>query len=717
MTATHTDVFAQIVGRIDSTRRRPWRDRQELSRIVQLAADTTEVTQLVDRLHRGGQLDRVTGARLRRLLGYVVEVGNDSTEASEHIRRLASAVPRYLLDCVSVPPTGRIQEEGLADAHVHFGAAMSERDLLSGLMQQAEPRQVPEVSLRDVAGVDLSLRAVVHYLRRFTMCAQFGVHDAVLSEDFWLNFDSALLTTWDESSRGNSWNLDGLDETLRVDRSTLDIKHLAAIVGAGSHNGWSGSAIDASLHLMCLAHLAVSSPDRSSLDRFVDGFERTSLIAKSGLSQEERFRSAITWTGEGLERLELRKTYPWADGPSLADSLKHDVKSLKNAIRAHGGNTAIQMPLTFLKDGTPIGHHERFTLWHQIQVADAFVDFMYLGGIDANLRGLVAALDVVGREQAQPNWIYCVAMNHVIGRVSKLYGDEPIPLPGANRFPIEVSAHAGESFSTGVGGVRAIREYVDNVPWMTRVGHALALGTDYCERAYSENSLRSVAAIDLIENVAWARSQDAERVSGAMVDVALKLARRVFDSPVPSIESLSSWYGLRFDSDFLRNELGYDALASLTTTEMSSDRSSRDLFGEYYFPGTTNFYLSTDECGLSELEMRLLLEWERQTYAWARIETIRILNERDIVVEVCPSSNCALARVPIHEHPLRNHVGEFSMSINSDDPVVFGSRLLDELELMSGSTGSEQRTRFKATTLAYTARAVDQALIQRIFDN
>src|SRR5262249_6114364 len=70
------------------------------------------------------------------------------------------------------------------------------------------------------------------------------------------------------------------------------------------------------------------------------------------------------------------------------------------------------------------------------------------------------------------------------------------------------------------------------------------------------------------------------------------------------------------------------------------------------------------------------------------------LAERRIAVEVCPTSNICLGVYPsLAEHPLRRlHDAGVLVTINSDDPALFGTTLNDEVALLPSAFGFELET-------------------------
>lgn len=93
-------------------------------------------------------------------------------------------------------------------------------------------------------------------------------------------------------------------------------------------------------------------------------------------------------------------------------------------------------------------------------------------------------------------------------------------------------------------------------------------------------------------------------------------------------------------------------------------------------------------------------------------ELVKELRNKGVVLEVCPSSNVCLAGIPaIESHP----IGEIfemgvAVTINSDDPPMFGTTLSDEFARCSAAFGwDEEVLRGMVRTAAAAAYSPDRA--------
>jgi adenosine deaminase len=90
--------------------------------------------------------------------------------------------------------------------------------------------------------------------------------------------------------------------------------------------------------------------------------------------------------------------------------------------------------------------------------------------------------------------------------------------------------------------------------------------------------------------------------------------------------------------------------------------------------------------------------------AWSP-EVTRLTIERGVTLEMCPTSNARTHAVPsIAEHPARRLLQEGALvTINTDDPALFGIDLTHELEVASRRLGFDERDLRAATENAIAA--------------
>lgn len=96
------------------------------------------------------------------------------------------------------------------------------------------------------------------------------------------------------------------------------------------------------------------------------------------------------------------------------------------------------------------------------------------------------------------------------------------------------------------------------------------------------------------------------------------------------------------------------------------------------------------------------------------------LRERQVPLEVCPTSNiCLKVAGSLAEHPLPKLLGEgLYVTLNSDDPPMFGTTLTDELARVSDAFGYDQQDlrdfQIRAAQVALLDDDAKAALINRV---
>ena len=88
---------------------------------------------------------------------------------------------------------------------------------------------------------------------------------------------------------------------------------------------------------------------------------------------------------------------------------------------------------------------------------------------------------------------------------------------------------------------------------------------------------------------------------------------------------------------------------------------------------------------------------QRSEHGVRAIEDPRLverLTSEQVCLDVCPTSNVQLRVVPsLHDHPLARLVeAGVAVSLNADDPLMFGSGLLQEYELARDVLGLDDET-------------------------
>ena len=94
------------------------------------------------------------------------------------------------------------------------------------------------------------------------------------------------------------------------------------------------------------------------------------------------------------------------------------------------------------------------------------------------------------------------------------------------------------------------------------------------------------------------------------------------------------------------------------------------------------------------------------------VETIARLKDKNIALEICPSSNIALGLFNnLPSHPLHRLQQEgLSISINSDDPPFFRTNLAKEYRLTQQTFGYTDEDMTQFTRMAINSAFVDEAI-------
>jgi aminodeoxyfutalosine deaminase len=97
-------------------------------------------------------------------------------------------------------------------------------------------------------------------------------------------------------------------------------------------------------------------------------------------------------------------------------------------------------------------------------------------------------------------------------------------------------------------------------------------------------------------------------------------------------------------------------------------------------------------------------------------ELLAYLAEHDIALEVCPTSNVATKVVPsLDEHPIREMAAAgVVVTVNSDDPPMFGTTLNREYEIAAGLLGLDEAGLGELAKTAVQASFADDALKRTI---
>lgn len=302
----------------------------------------------------------------------------------------------------------------------------------------------------------------------------------------------------------------------------------------------------------------------------------------------------------------------------------------------------------------------------------------------------IVGVDVANLERVGPPEVFAPYLQLLRGR-GKLAGDLRNPLlsrwlrleerglhwPPAALPPLGLTYHAGEDFYHPVDGMRAIGGLLDNVLQPgDRIGHGLAVGWDM-GRFERERGPAPMPLGVMLDNLVWVRREAAPHGdwSGPCEVEAEKLieevARKIFEER-PSRTALEGALDSRFALPWV-GKAGQERPAS----------PAEKLAGRVAVDANVAARRATfaDAGDLKVFRMvSPVLEGVQRRLA-------RRIRDAGVVVEANPSSNLVTGAVDrMSEHPFLGYMkaldGQVVVSVNTDDPGVFGTNLEIEYGLM-----------------------------------
>lgn len=304
---------------------------------------------------------------------------------------------------------------------------------------------------------------------------------------------------------------------------------------------------------------------------------------------------------------------------------------------------------------------------------------------------LVRGVDVAGRELSMPTWPATSMIRAVRAASCSAAHEARRRWPALELDELRCTFHTGEDYRHLTEGLRRVHEVIEAclIRRGDRLGHAIALG-DPPERWMREQRAAITTRVDRLHDLLWELDRYADgslRPPSGRVQRAEEEARShicvLFAGVERDAVDLRAHRNARrwLLSPYVQRQLGYSIIRenvepqppSVSLREWELLRfcvQDRRFFERSFEPVTVPF----DQ---AEFEM------VRDAQRWLR----RIVTEREITVEANPSSNLLVADYgAIDEHPVfrllplqsrRNETPVF-VSLNSDDPIVFATRLGDE---------------------------------------
>jgi hypothetical protein len=422
---------------------------------------------------------------------------------------------------------------------------------------------------------------------------------------------------------------------------------------------------------------SVTSTPSEGLSRFADRFETVGLVRDASVEAAKARLvewSLQHWATSDVVGAEFRKTIPKSSVPEFRSGVRSaihaHIRGFQLFMAGDGRARALSVPIGFSRMPHPsrcagVGGWNEFQ--HVVLGSWAIAD-VAAPDVTAFLQATTST-DVAGDEFGSANWPFVVG-----AELLSRYGID-------TRFTI----HSGEMFNTPFNGVRRIGELFLGVRAPDRIGHALALS----ERAASllcRGKAPALGRVDAIMDLCWAITSNLSRApevkdllykivapvhgrSAVAVDAWVDASLRLFTLDGLSRGGLLHLHGERF---WPRNRL------ELLATVRSDD--ARALVGLATGTGS-----EVTGCDLTQpiegqerdafLALCDSIAAEARESVWGTIKA-----QADLVIESCPQSNVVLTGGLTHEsHPLWEWLAEgVSVSISSDDPLVFGASITDE---------------------------------------
>ena len=258
--------------------------------------------------------------------------------------------------------------------------------------------------------------------------------------------------------------------------------------------------------------------------------------------------------------------------------------------------------------------------------------------------------------------------------------------------------HVGEDFYDLVDGLRAIDEAVRflDLDSDSRIGHALALSTDAKKYYEGRHFKMIITQQDLLDNCIWLYYRAAEwdiempqSLNVRLLEIATTMYYNIGYSQ--SFNVLDYWQSMLLRGD-APERCAYTDLWERTRLckgeEYENARhnsNAKSLWNNYLY----NF--SIKQKGMlpctEQYPEKIIPTIQR-----VQQELIRIIAEKGIAIECCPSSNLKIGRFSRYdEHPIfkfrpidkDTHMPLLNVSINTDDRGVFATSLYNEYSLIA----------------------------------
>ncbi|GHF11058.1 hypothetical protein GCM10011600_10280 [Pseudolysinimonas yzui] len=602
-----------------------------------------------------------------------------------------------------------IEELGLpVDAHVHYGACLSAVELLIELTRDwdegvASRESVMTSGSRPLNLVTLALACVVAlntaaHLDDGENLDDVAIHEelrsAINRRDYWRRvWDEAEKVIGPDAPRSVS-NLIAHSQS-RVDR-VGDVTALGAFlegyldrVSQGGGSDVVDYLVDGAWQILVQANTVLVPEIKEGLDGFTRVFRLSGRLRDTALRTGVNLaRKSICALGS-LEAAELRRTVDWEvdsahsrasptrGGEAIAQSLDALLEGVFESIdRDNLPLRYIEVPVSFRRESSvPPARSEPSARDTSVSLANAWrvvAAWHCLLRDQPRLAPLVSSFDVVGYENAAPNWPFAIAFAEIAGRAQP-HAIEPL-----------YTVHAGEAYPLPSTGVRRVLEVLSFFEVaVARVGHALALGNadDDLSRGQWVAKLRGCAPTEILRDLATIAAHDFGAVSVAAVERFWDVVTHIpdyaaFDRSADVTQAVrlpfqreywASLNVLRREGEgytFRTNEIPPEVFAAATAEEKLAVLLARN-------EGTTATLGGLGSGVALDPLVGVLIEGTHamRELSWA------LLDQRSGVIETCPTSNLITTEAGSYaELPARRWLAEDRpITVNSDDPGIFAT--------------------------------------------
>ena len=311
----------------------------------------------------------------------------------------------------------------------------------------------------------------------------------------------------------------------------------------------------------------------------------------------------------------------------------------------------------------------------------------------------IVGIDAASDENADEPWMfasaYRVMRSHLVTKpVAKCDGYAP---KFGRLQNIGFTYHVGEDFRHILSGLRHVDEVLENFGYKPgdRLGHALVLGTDIGEWI-GNNEVVALPILEYLENMLWLwganlyYNVDIGKYAEILEDEILKIAHKIYPSPETiSVRMLYQAYRCKFEDEHKEVAMKYvDDLEHSDYKFCKWDECKK----EYRTGWTEEKLLLTHYCPVfaekyNQAIMVSVKQEELEIYKRVQSYLVEKTARKGVYIEVNPSSNLTIGEFGnMSQHPIffLNSKGDGTthhamVTINSDDPLVFGTNVENEL--------------------------------------